>query len=101
MDPQAAKRSIPEDNLVNTDNKVDIKSLSKAECKSRKAVIITKCLCEPCPRVYTDTISESILIECKDPHHIQEKEERQNPEFRVDHLLTRKEHEHKEQRDGK
>jgi hypothetical protein len=69
LDPQAAKRSIPEDNLVNTDNKVCIKRLSKAECKSRKAVIITKCLCEPCPRVYTDTISESILIECKDPKH--------------------------------
>jgi hypothetical protein len=67
LDPQAAKRSIPEDNLVNTDNKVCIKRLSNAEF--RKLVVITKCLCEPCPRVYTDTISESILIECKDPKH--------------------------------
>ena len=68
MDPQAARHSIPKENPVNSDNKVDIKSLSKSGW-SRKVVLITKCLCEPCPRFYTDTISESIFIECRDPRH--------------------------------
>ena len=26
-------------------------------------------LTEPCPRFYTDTISESLMTECKDPKH--------------------------------
>ena len=69
MDPQAAKHSTPEDDLVSTDNKIGIKSISKTERESRKAVVITKCLCEPCPIFYTDTISGSIFIECRDPRH--------------------------------
>jgi hypothetical protein len=32
-------------------------------------ILITKCLTDPCSIFYTDTISESILIECKDPRH--------------------------------
>ena len=44
--------------------------MSKDASQSRKTlVVITKCLCDPCPVFYTDTISESILIRCKDPRH--------------------------------
>jgi hypothetical protein len=32
-------------------------------------IVITKCLIEKCSGFYTDTISESVLIECKDPSH--------------------------------
>jgi hypothetical protein len=69
LDPHAAKHSIPNDNLVTIDNKVCAKRISKIEPGSRRIVIITKCLCDPCPRFYTDTVSESIFIECRDPRH--------------------------------
>jgi len=69
LDPQAAKHSTPEDNPVINGNRASIKSLFKSECESRKTVIITKCLCEPCPIFYTDTISGSIFIKCRDPRH--------------------------------
>lgn len=69
MDPQAAKHSIPEENPASTDNRVSIKRLFKPGRDSRKAVVITKCLCEPCSIFYTDTISGSIFIECRDPRH--------------------------------
>jgi len=36
--------------------------------KSQKVVIITRCLCDPCPIFYTDSLSESILIQCKARH---------------------------------
>jgi hypothetical protein len=39
------------------------------QCQVKKHVIITKCLSDPCPRFYTDTLSQSILIECKNPRH--------------------------------
>jgi hypothetical protein len=67
--PQVAKHSIPESNLVSTDDKEAIKRLSKQASQNRKLVVITKCLCDPCPEFYTDTLSESILIRCKDPRH--------------------------------
>jgi hypothetical protein len=37
--------------------------------KQQSHIIITKCLSDPCPIFYTDTMSQSILIECKDPRH--------------------------------
>lgn len=33
-------------------------------------IVVTKCLSTECTGVYTDTISESILIICKDPKHV-------------------------------
>lgn len=33
-------------------------------------IIITQCPTEPCRHFYTDTITESILIECRDPRHL-------------------------------
>jgi hypothetical protein len=71
LPPQAAKPSIPEDSLLaSNDVKESIKSISTADSESRKKVVITKCLCDPCPLFYTDAISESILIECRDPRHV-------------------------------
>jgi hypothetical protein len=35
----------------------------------RQYIIITKCPTETCSGFYTDTLSESIVIECKDPRH--------------------------------
>lgn len=69
MPPQAAKTSIPEENLVSNNAKESIKRLSNVESKFRKKVVVTKCLSDPCPGFYTDTLSESILIECRDPMH--------------------------------
>ena len=70
MEPQAAQHSIPEDNLLVTNNaKEPIKRLPNADTKSENRIVITQCLCDPCPGLYTDTLSESILIECKDPRH--------------------------------
>ena len=68
MYPQAAKRSIPED-LVNIDDEESIKRLSKEEGKRKKAVVITKCLQDNCTGWYTDTISESLIIQCRDARH--------------------------------
>jgi len=72
LEPRTAKSSIPEENLLvnKIDYKQSIKKLSNADTKSRKRVLITECLCDPCPRFYTDTISESIIIECKNSKHI-------------------------------
>ena len=80
MEPQAAKHSISEQNLVNTDNEVGIKRLSskakaESECESssRKAkiIVLTECptTTEPCAIYYTDTLSQSLLIVCKNPRH--------------------------------
>ena len=64
-----AQCSIPEENLLATNNaKESVKRLSKTDIESRKRVVITKCLCNPCPRFYTDTLSESLLIECRAMH---------------------------------
>ena len=72
MEVPAAKQPIPSKNKANTDNINLVKNLSKdRENKQRQQVIITKCLSQPCPIYYTDTLSESILIECKDPSHDQ------------------------------
>jgi hypothetical protein len=84
MRPQAAKYSTPEEDPVNIDGRESIKNLSKEkqEKGNKKTVVITKCLVYPCPIFYTDTISESIMIECRDPIHniciqkmVEEKEE--------------------------
>lgn len=74
MDPQAAKHSTPESDLANIHNREPIKSLSNVQRK--KVVIITKCLCDPCPVFYTDSIFESLLIECKDLRHSLKSKER-------------------------
>ena len=46
-----------------------ITDLSDKESSSSKPIYVTKCLSEKCTGSYTDTISESILILCKDPKH--------------------------------
>lgn len=57
-------------------------------------IVITKCLAEKCSGFYTDTISESVLIECNDPiHHDQgqnkngEKEEGNQPHCPPHHRI--------------
>ena len=35
----------------------------------KKEIVVTKCLKNPCPRSYTDAISETFLILCRDPIH--------------------------------
>ena len=98
MEPktQAVKPSIPEQNLVNTDdNEVGIKRLfskakaklklklkleseSESECESEegisrktKIIVLTECptTTEPCAIYYTDTLSQSLLIVCKNAKH--------------------------------
>ena len=69
MDPQAAKNSIPNDNLAFIDHDDSIKSLPQEVLQHKKAIVITQCLCDPCPKYYTDVISESILICCNDMKH--------------------------------
>jgi hypothetical protein len=44
------------------------KILSSKELKN-KEIVVTRCLKTPCPRFYTDTISETFLILCRDPRH--------------------------------
>jgi hypothetical protein len=63
---------------VNIDDKESIKRLSKEEGKRKKAVVITKCLQDNCTGWYTDTISESLIIQCRDARH-QQKVERPLP----------------------
>lgn len=43
--------------------------LSGRQLQIKKHIIITKCLSDHCNIFYTDTLSQSILIECKDPKH--------------------------------
>ena len=74
MDPQAAINPIPIES-VNKDTRNTIKNLAiKSNPKQQRYIIITKCLCDPCPIFYTDTISESIIIECSDARHQQKVE---------------------------
>jgi hypothetical protein len=69
LDPQAAQHSTSEENLLISNNGNEpIKKLFNADTESRKKVVITECLCDPCPRFYTD-IFGSILMECRDPRH--------------------------------
>lgn len=73
----------PEDNLVITNNSVSIKRLSTSECRSKKLVVITKCLCDPCPRLYTD-IFKTILIVC---NHLSHKNDRYSEDVKVDNTI--------------
>lgn len=45
-----------------------------SEQEQRESISITKCLTQPCPGMYTDSVSESIQILCKSPSHSKEKE---------------------------
>ena len=80
MDARAAKHSTPEHSLIITNNEVSIKRLSASESASRKSIVITKCLCDPCPRLYTD-IFKMILIVCKDPSHKDDNDCKMNQEI--------------------
>jgi hypothetical protein len=53
------------------DDKESIKRPYKAEYESRKAdvIVIMECLSDPCPGFYTDSLSQSLLVVCKDPKH--------------------------------
>ena len=62
------KPSIPAERLVDSKPANTLKKLSGPD-QNKRHIIITKCLCEPCPEFYTDTIFGSVLIECKDPRH--------------------------------
>ena len=42
---------------------------SEGKTEPKFCILITSCLCEPCPIYYTDTITESVLIRCKNPTH--------------------------------
>jgi hypothetical protein len=44
------------------------RQLKESTSNPPKVIIITKHLCLPCPRLYTD-IFKTILIVCKDPAH--------------------------------
>jgi hypothetical protein len=54
-----------------TDNKESIKGPYKTECDSRQrdVIITTECLTDPCPGFYTDALSQSLLVVCKNPKH--------------------------------
>jgi hypothetical protein len=69
LDPQAAITPIPIES-VDKDTGNTIKNLAiKSNPKQKRYVIITKCLCDPCPIFYIDTISESLVIQCRDARH--------------------------------
>ena len=87
MDANAAKHSTSEHSLIITNDRVSIKRLSASECTSRKPVVITKCLCKPCPRLYTD-IFKLILIVCKDPSHKDDNDDKLNQ--KIQHLVKNK-----------
>jgi hypothetical protein len=70
LEPQTAKPSMPEKNLVTIDNPKSIKKLSKAAYESRQAIVLNECPTEPCEIYYTDALSESFLIVCKSPKHL-------------------------------
>jgi hypothetical protein len=40
-----------------------------SEYDNHTPIIITQCLSSNCNGYYTDSISESVLIQCKDPKH--------------------------------
>jgi hypothetical protein len=75
LEPKSAKPSISsEDNLINSadaEDKESIKRLSRAGCENTKAdvVVLTECPTKPCAIYYTDTLSQSLLIVCKNPKH--------------------------------
>ena len=68
MDLRTVKHSISKNHFATTD-KIESINNSSTEGENKNIVSITKCLCDPCPRFYTDKISGSILIHCTDPKH--------------------------------
>jgi len=46
-----------------------MKKLPEQNCQNSNYIAITRCLTIPCPGFYTDTISERLLILCRDPRH--------------------------------
>jgi hypothetical protein len=44
-----------------------------SEQEQRESITITKCLTQPCPEMYTDSVSESIQIICRSPSHSKKK----------------------------
>lgn len=43
------------------------------EEERKRLIVITKCLCHPCPILYSDVITGRVRICCKDPKHMDEK----------------------------
>lgn len=87
MDAHAAKHPTPEHSLIINNKGISIKRLSTSKSVSRKTVVITKCLCDPCPRLYTD-IFKMILIICKDSSHKDNKDFKINP--KIQHFVEDK-----------
>jgi hypothetical protein len=42
---------------------------------AKDPIVITRCLKIPCSRFYTDSISQRLLVMCKDPRHNEYKDE--------------------------
>lgn len=69
MDQQSKQNFSPVP-LVRTNTSETLLNRSAESHLSKKVIGVTKCLSPECTGVYTDTISESILIICKDPKHV-------------------------------
>ena len=59
-------------NLHNNSSKENKFDDIEYEYSSKLKIVVTKHLCIPCPRLYTD-IFKTILIICKDPSHKDDK----------------------------
>ena len=68
LDSRTAKRSVSAEKIADNKSANTLKKVSELD-QNKRYIVITKCLCEPCPKFYTDTIFKSVLIECKDPRH--------------------------------
>jgi hypothetical protein len=55
--------------LASSSDVIVVDKKQEEQQQHKKHITITKCLSDPCPRFYTDTLCESILIECKSPKH--------------------------------
>jgi hypothetical protein len=58
-----------------TTNTHDKQKKLSEQTHEQDKVIVTRCLTKPCHRIYTDSLSESILIICNDPVHAKCKRE--------------------------
>lgn len=75
LENQGTAYSIVKDSPT-TNTHIKQKKLSEQTHEPDK-IIITRCLTKSCPRIYTDSLSESILIICHDPVHAKSKREGQ------------------------
>ena len=69
------------------EHSISITDCIKNEAQNSKIIVVTKCLSEKCTGLYTDSLSETILVRCLDSKHNIGKEGCKGPQPKATNLI--------------